>query len=188
MVYSDERVGVKYLGNCDCEVISESQNILDFINSFSQGVRSYNESLNIVNDSINLSIINDNEDSIEIEFFARSMSQNGLERLKFETSNLAKLAGFDVSLFERSDAWTPDIGEFANLVLNFMQKYNPKVKFKAVHAGLECGVFVAKQKGLQAASIGPNIHSPHSINEHLELKSLDKIAKAISDIVAYYQD
>ncbi|ARQ97505.1 aminoacyl-histidine dipeptidase [Campylobacter lanienae NCTC 13004] len=188
IVYSDERVSVKYLGNCDCEVISESQNILDFINSFSQGVRSYNESLNIVNDSINLSIINDNEDSIEIEFFARSMSQHGLERLKFETSTLARLAGFGVSFFERSDAWTPDIGEFANLVLNFMQKYNPKVKFQAVHAGLECGVFVAKQKGLQAASIGPNIHSPHSINEHLELKSLDKIAKAISDIVAYYQD
>ena len=54
--------------------------------------------------------------------------------------------------------------------------------------GLSVEVFVAKQKGLQAASIGPNIHSPHSINEHLELKSLDKIAKAISDIVAYYQD
>ena len=108
--------------------------------------------------------------------------------MKFETSNLAKLAGFDVSFFERSDAWTPDIDEFANLVLNFMQKYNPKVKFQALHAGLECGVFVAKQNGFQDASIGPNIHSPHSINEHLELKSLDKIAKAISDIVAYYQD
>lgn len=186
--YNDNRVSVKYLRNCECEVIKQSQNILDFINSFSQGVRSYDESLGIVRDSINLSIINDSKDSLEIDFFARSMSEDGLERVKFETSNLARLAGFDVSFFERSGAWTPDIGEFANLVLNFMQKYNPNARFQAVHAGLECGVFVAKQRGLQAASIGPNIHSPHSINENLELKSLDKISKVVSDIVAYYQD
>ena len=69
-----------------------------------------------------------------------------------------------------------------------MQENNPKVKFQAVHAGLECGVFVAKQNGLEAASIGPNIYSPHSINEHLEIDSLEKIAKVVEKIVAHYQN
>lgn len=186
IIHSDDRVVVRELGVGE-EILEFGDNILALINSFSQGVRSYDENLKIVRDSINLSRIKSDDGVIELEFFARSMSEDGLERLKFETASLAKLAGFEVSFFERSGAWTPKIGEFANVVLKFMQENNPKVKFQAVHAGLECGVFVAKQNGLEAASIGPNIYSPHSINEHLEIDSLEKIAKVVEKIVAYYQ-
>lgn len=183
----DNRVKVKELGIGN-EILEFGDNILALINSFAQGVRSYDENLNIVRDSINLSTIKNENGFIKVEFFARSMSETGLERIKFETKTLANLAGFEVSFFERSGAWTPNVGEFANVVLGFMQEDNPKVKFQAVHAGLECGIFVAKQKELEAASIGPNIHSPHSINEYLEIKSLDKIAKVVDKIVAHYQN
>ena len=64
-----------------------------------------------------------------------------------------------------------------------MQKYNKKAKFVAVHAGLECGVFLAKQSDLKVASIGPNIFAPHSINEKLEVKSADLIYKVVDEIV-----
>ncbi|WP_086253940.1 M20/M25/M40 family metallo-hydrolase [Campylobacter vicugnae] len=183
----DNRVKVKELGIGN-EILEFGDNILALINSFAQGVRSYDENLNIVRDSINLSTIKNENGFIKVEFFARSMSEIGLERIKFETKTLANLAGFEVSFFERSGAWTPNVGEFANVVLGFMQEDNPKVKFQAVHAGLECGIFVAKQKELEAASIGPNIYSPHSINEYLEIESLDKIAKVVDKIVAHYQN
>lgn len=182
----DDRVSIKELGFGD-EILEFGDNILALINSFVQGVRSYDESLKIVRDSINLSTIKNEDGFIKVEFFARSMSEAGLERVKFETKSLANLAGFDVSYFERSGAWTPNISEFANVVLEFMKQNNPKAKFEAVHAGLECGIFVAKQKGLEAVSIGPNIYSPHSINEHLEIDSLDRIAKVVDKIVAHYQ-
>ena len=183
----DKRVKVKELGIGN-EILEFGDNILALINSFAQGVRSYDENLNIVRDSINLSTIKNENGFIKVEFFARSMSETGLERIKFETKTLANLAGFEVSFFERSGAWTPNVGEFANVVLGFMQEDNSKVKFQAVHAGLECGIFVAKQKELEAASIGPNIYSPHSINEYLEIESLDKIAKVVDKIVAHYQN
>ena len=186
MRYCDDRVVVREISTKE-EILEFSSNILGLINSFSQGVRSYDESLQIVRDSINLSRVYSDNETITLEFFARSMSEAGLEGLKFETANLAQLAGFEVSFFERSGAWTPNISEFANVVLGFMQQVSPRAKFQAVHAGLECGIFVAKQKGLEAVSIGPNIHSPHSINEHLEIASVEKIAKVVEKIIGYYQ-
>lgn len=181
-------IKVKKLGTKDALVLKNSDCILSFINSFAQGVRSYDESLKIVNESINLSIIKQDKNMLEIEFFARSMSDLGLERIKSETEVLAKMAGFDVRFAEESRAWTPKVTDFAKEVLSSMQEFNKNVKFEAVHAGLECGVLLSKQSGLEACSIGPNIYSPHSINECCEINSVDLISRVVKNIVRKYQN
>ena len=38
---------------------------------------------------------------------------------------------------------------------------------EAIHAGLECGLFVEKLPGLDAISLGPDLRDVHSINERL---------------------
>ena len=123
----------------------------------------------------------------EVEFFARSMSESGLERLEFETVNLVRALGFSARLQDRSAPWTPAIGEFAREVASELARINPNVKISAIHAGLECGVLLQKQPDLQACSIGPNIFSPHSVNERCEAASVERIAKAVRAICAKFQ-
>jgi dipeptidase D len=45
----------------------------------------------------------------------------------------------------------------------------------AIHAGLECGVFMNKISGLDAISIGPDMYDVHTPNEHLSIPSAEKL-------------
>ena len=105
------------------------------------------------------------------EFFARSMSKDGLNRMEFEISELAKAVGFSVISKDRNPAWKPINDKFANDILEELKIYKPEARRTAVHAGLECGVLLEKKVGLSACSIGPNIYSPHSTREHCEVAS-----------------
>lgn len=178
---------VRQIGEGEAEVLTHSGQILALINSFAQGVRSYNTELNMVNTSINLSTVKQKEGFVEFDFFGRAMKEEGVRELKFETRVLAEAMGFEVKVTDRSANWTPVISDFSHLVLGELKKLKPEAKFAAVHAGLECGVLVAKQPELQACSIGPNIHSPHSVNEHCEVASVEMIAEVVRNIIARLQ-
>ncbi|NLY04501.1 MAG: aminoacyl-histidine dipeptidase, partial [Campylobacter sp.] len=167
----------------NAQIYANSDEILNILNIFSQGVRDYNKELNLPNDSANLSIVKENGESFEILFFPRSMSKDGLENTKFETKVLCQSNGFDVSFTNETTPWKPTINDFSKSVLKNLQKFKPEAKFSAVHAGLECGVFIAKDPTVLATSIGPNIYSPHSINESVELSSVEIISRAVREIL-----
>ena len=116
----------------------------------------------------------------------RSMSKDGLNRMEFEISELAKAVGFSVISKDRNPAWKPINDKFANDILDELKIYKPNARITAVHAGLECGVLLEKKAGLSACSIGPNIYSPHSTREHCEVTSALFIEKVVRGIVKKY--
>ena len=116
----------------------------------------------------------------------RSMSKDGLSRMEFEISELAKAVGFNVISKDRNPAWKPVNDKFANDILEELKIYKPNARITAVHAGLECGVLLEKKAGLSACSIGPNIYSPHSTREHCEVASALFIEKVVRGIVKKY--
>ena len=116
----------------------------------------------------------------------RSMSKDGLNRMEFEISELAKAVGFNVISKDRNPAWKPINDKFANDILDELKIYKPNARITAVHAGLECGVLLEKKADLSACSIGPNIYSPHSTREHCEVASALFIEKVVRGIVKKY--
>ena len=52
--------------------------------------------------------------------------------------------------------------------------FGEPAKLIAMHAGLECGVIGEKYPGMQMASFGPTIESPHSPNERVQIASVEK--------------
>jgi dipeptidase D len=44
-------------------------------------------------------------------------------------------------------------------------------KIEATHGGLECGLFIEKIPGLDAVSMGPELHDVHSVKERLSVPS-----------------
>ncbi len=162
--------------------IQNFKQTLRFLNSFKQGMRSYNSEFLIPKDSINLAIFKSNS-QIEIDFFARSLSDLGLKNLKKETSTLLKLQDFQIKYITEFSAWQPEISNFAKDVKKISETIFKDSNFKAVHAGLEGGVLKNKFPQLQIISIGPNIHYPHSIREYCELKSVKKVTKLLKKIL-----
>lgn len=174
----------KFFGLNECEILTNSDKILGVICAFSQGVRSFNTELNLPNSSINLSIATMKEDKIELLFYARAMSEEALNEVNFQTKALLGGFDFECKFGEFSLPWKPKVDEFSEFILKNLQKFVPSARLAAVHAGLECGVFIAKDPQISAVSIGPNITSPHSINEKVELKSVEKIVNTVREIMA----
>jgi dipeptidase D len=164
-------------------VLENSKEIIEMIVSFKQGVRSFDDELKIPRVSINLSTIKTDGNKITVEFFARAMDKKSLEDLRDETSEFLKSFGFDAKTEGFSAPWKPNITPFAKKLQMVARKFFKNVEFKAIHAGLECGIFENRQSSLQVASMGPNIYFPHSLRENCEIASVERLEKIAEEIV-----
>jgi dipeptidase D len=163
-------------------------NIIDFIYTFANGVRSYNSELDVVQNSINLAIVKNEIDSFKISLSARSMDNEELANLKKETIKLMEHFGFEVSSAGKYPSWKPQKNDFVNKVFEIYKEFSSDVELKAVHAGLECAIFKEKYPQIEICSIGPNIFSPHSNQEKCEIKSVKKLYEIIKAIIKNISD
>jgi len=181
-IKSNDFLEVKEIQNVDT-ILDKSDELLDLLVSFASGVRSYDKSLNLVQTSINLATIKTSKDSVELEISPRAMSDEELENLMLESKTHLKRFGFEVKFEHPYPAWKPSIGEFAKRVQKISKKHFSKADFYAIHAGLECGVILKNSNLLEAVSIGPNIHSPHSVEERVEIESIKKVYEVIKELI-----
>ncbi|MDR0724743.1 MAG: aminoacyl-histidine dipeptidase [Prevotellaceae bacterium] len=82
--------------------------------------------------------------------------------------------------------WEPNINsEILEITKNVYRKlFNEEPKVKAVHAGLECGLFLEKNHELDMISFGPTIKDVHSPRERLEIATVDRFWKLLINILA----
>lgn len=160
-----------------------SEEIVDFIYNFENGVIEFNDELNVVETSINLAIIKTQINEIVIKLSARSMDNEKLNQIKLKTCEELKSYNFDVETKGKYPAWKPDKNEFTQRVFEIYKKHNPNAQFRAIHAGLECAIFKEKFPLLKVASIGPNIYNPHSYDEKVEIKSISNLFDIVNEII-----
>ena len=68
-------------------------------------------------------------------------------------------------------------------VASYRKLFGVDPKVKAIHAGLECGLFTEKFPGLDMVSFGPTLRGVHAPGERLDLASLDKFVDLLVDVV-----
>ena len=72
-------------------------------------------------------------------------------------------------------------------VASYKKLFGTEPKVKAIHAGLECGLFTEKFPGLDMVSFGPTLRGVHAPGERLDLASLDKFVALLVDVVTTYR-
>ncbi|MEA3290446.1 MAG: M20/M25/M40 family metallo-hydrolase [Campylobacterota bacterium] len=160
--------------------------ILDFLYTFSNGVRGYDKELGVVLSSINLAIVENGINGVQISLSARSMDNEELEIVKKETIEILKVFDFEVETDGKYPAWKPTHSEFTADVLKIYKQTVPNATLNAIHAGLECAIFKEKYPNMQICSIGPNIYFPHSHREECEISSSMKLFNITKQIVSNY--
>jgi dipeptidase D len=82
--------------------------------------------------------------------------------------------------------WEPNINsEILAVTRNvYNQLFGEDPAIRAVHAGLECGLFLEKNPGLDMISFGPTIKDVHSPGEKLEIATVDKFWKLLKGVLA----
>ncbi len=185
LIGDNEHIIIKELDNNKGEVLCESEEIISLLHSFSHGVLEYNDLLGIPQKSINLAMISLNKNILSIKSSARAMDNRGLESISSDFLVFFKGYDFDVNLVAKYPAWTPIENSFSLLVNKAMIDVFGESSFKAIHAGLECGVISEKYSDIKIASIGPNIRSPHSLGECVEISSIEKTYDVLERVIKY---
>ena len=97
------------------------------------------------------------------------------------------LAGADVTHEGEYPGWKPDMKSpvLKTTVDSYKRLFGEDPIVRAIHAGLECGLFQGKYPDLDMISFGPTIRGVHSPDERLELATVDKFWDLLIDVLQH---
>ena len=115
----------------------------------------------------------------------RSSVESAKHYAKNAVESVFALAGADVIHSDGYPGWAPnpDSKLLKVSVECYERLFGVEPKVKAVHAGLECGLFLEKYPHLEMVSFGPTLRGVHSPDERLEIATVDKFWRHLKEIV-----
>ena len=131
----------------------------------------------LVETSTNLaSIRHTGEDTLEIVTSQRSSVESAKQDIADRMGSLFKLMGATVKHSGGYPGWKPDpsseILKTSEKV--YLELFSQEPDVKAIHAGLECGLFVHKYPDLDMISFGPTIKGAHTPEERIRIDTVDR--------------
>ena len=131
----------------------------------------------LVETSSNLASVKRTSDSVvTITTSQRSSIESARDNVSSVVRSAFELAGAKVTTKGQYPGWKPNprsqILEIAGEV--YRDLYGEDIKVKAIHAGLECGLFLEKAPHLDMISFGPTMRGVHSPDERLNIPSTER--------------
>ena len=123
------------------------------------------------------------------KFTTQSLQRSSTESGKMDVARTVaapfRLANCEVEQGGSYPGWAPNPNsEILDLmVAKYKNLFGEEPKVAAIHAGLECGLLGERYPGLDMISFGPTIKGPHSPDERVEIKSVQKFWKFLVDIL-----
>ena len=130
----------------------------------------------LVETSTNLASIKMREGYIEVNTSQRSSIETSKHHLKWAVEQALSLACDEVTHGDGYPGWAPNPNSPLLEVVKkaYMDLYKDEPKVLAIHAGLECGLFLEKYPYLDMVSIGPQMYGVHSPQERLSIPSTER--------------
>ena len=164
-----------------------TKQFLSYISEFPNGVQTMSEVIdNLVETSLNMGIILSDSESIIVDSLIRSSVKRSKDNLVNELCKLAGKYGASYEMFGDYPGWevrtTSNLRELMAEV--YESKYLCKPNIVAIHAGLECGLFLEKRPELDVVSFGPDIKDIHSTKERLSLSSAERMFDYLTEVLS----
>ena len=130
----------------------------------------------LVETSTNLASIKMREGYIEINTSQRSSKEASKHHLKWAVEQALSMACDEVTHGDGYPGWAPNPHSPLLEVVKkaYIDLYKAEPQVLAIHAGLECGLFLEKYPYLDMVSIGPQMYGVHSPQERLSIPSTER--------------
>ncbi len=162
-------------------------NLLNSIYACPHGVISWSMKLKgLVETSTNLASIKfiDNN-KILVTTSQRSSLESGKYDIAYMVESVFSLAGANVEHDDGYPGWAPnpksDILKVAEA--SYEKLFGKKPVVRAIHAGLECGLFLEKYPNLDMISFGPTLRGVHSPDEKINIKTVEMWWEHLLDVL-----
>ena len=143
----------------------------------------------LVETSTNLASVKFAEENIVITTSQRSSVESAKEYAKIQVESAFVAAGCEVVHSDGYPGWAPNPNSTLLECTKeaYKKLFGTEPKVRAIHAGLECGLFLEKYPHLEMVSFGPTLRGVHSPDERLEIATVDKFWKLLVEVVATIQ-
>ncbi len=167
--------------------MTHTNTLITLLYEIPHGALTYSKVMpDLVETSNNLALIETASDSIKIIASTRSSYNEELKRVRNELQELGERVGVEVIQAPSYPGWQPELDSpFLKLIKQeYESEYGKEVKLKAIHGGLETGLFKGIDPELHIVSIGPTIKDAHSPQERVYITSVDLIWRTVKAIVS----
>ncbi len=141
----------------------------------------------LVETSSNLASIKVCDGTIKVVTSQRSSILSSRKDMSQMVSAAFILGGATVTTGEGYPGWKPNpSSEILKIAVESYKKlFGVEPKVKAIHAGLECGLFLQKYPSLDMVSFGPTLRGVHSPDERMLIPTVEKFWNHLLDILAH---
>jgi len=123
------------------------------------------------------------------QWLVTTSQRSSVDTAKYDIAHMVesvfRLAGADVKHTDGYPGWAPDphseIVKITEESYKEMFKVDPIVR--AIHAGLECGLFLEKYPYLDMISFGPTIKGAHTPEERIDIETTKKFWDLLLDVL-----
>ncbi|MDD6783704.1 MAG: aminoacyl-histidine dipeptidase [Prevotellaceae bacterium] len=132
---------------------------------------------NFVETSSNLASVRLNGSDINIVTSQRSNIMSARKNASAMVSGVFALAGADVETGEGYPGWklNPNSPLLTITINSYNRLFGKDPEVRAIHAGLECGLFSLKYPHVDMVSFGPTLRGVHSPEERLLIPTVQKV-------------
>ncbi len=145
----------------------------------------------LVETSTNLAAVKlEGDDKIKVTTSQRSSVESRKNDIAGQVEAHFQLAGAEVTHSDGYPGWAPNMESPIMKVSAeaYEELFGVKPAIKAIHAGLECGLFLAKNPDLDMVSFGPTMTGVHSPDEQLLIPTVEKFWKHLVRVLEKVAD
>ena len=169
-------IGIESVSNPDTVIDKQTQkNLTLALYACPHGVHAWSPAIEgFVETSTNLASVKFNDNKITVVTSQRSSVESGKTDINKMVSSVFELAVAEVESGDGYPGWAPNPD---SEILRISEKsyeelFGKKPVVRAIHAGLECGLFLEKYPDLDMISFGPTLRGVHSPDEKIEIKTV----------------
>jgi dipeptidase D len=128
----------------------------------------------LVETSNNLAVMASEGLELQVTTSSRSSVMPSLRATIEQVAAVFRMAGAEVTAHDGYPGWKPNPGSkvLKTALAVFEREFGSRPAVKAIHAGLECGLIGEKFPRMDMISMGPQIESPHSPDERVQISTV----------------
>ncbi len=137
----------------------------------------------LVETSTNLAAVKmEGDNKIKVTTSQRSSVESRKVDIAGQVEAHFQLAGAEVTHSDGYPGWAPNMDSAIMKIAaeSYEELFGQKAAIKAIHAGLECGLFLQNNPGLDMVSFGPTMTGVHSPDEQLLIPTVEKFWKHLA--------
>lgn len=139
----------------------------------------------LVETSSNLASVRTSENELKVVTSQRSSTASALRDMCQQIAAIFELAGAKTEIGDGYPGWKPNMNSHLLKVAvdTYKQLFDKEPVVRAIHAGLECGLFSGKYPELDMVSVGPTLRGVHSPDECLLIPTVQMVWEHLAAIL-----